>query len=382
MRANSSALVPLCFLAAACGSSTDPTQATADPAADGGSAEAAASCEHSLTSFEGDCLALEPPDPGEGFQLHYGPDDYDNPDELQRFVLPAGGEINDCQYRRTPNETEIFFNRYQTRMRPGTHHLIVFGTDQELELGKLAECREGTGLVSGSAQWLFAAQSGLGKDGGRLDYPPAGEALPPENQGLAFRLAAQKYISYNMHYVNTSDEALLRESWSNIFYADDEDVAQIAEPIVFIGGLGMNVPPATTEVVTASCKVPAEADSVRIIDLWPHMHSHGQRFTAYRVSAAGDRERIYESYDWEEPLSVFFDSVHENPEPSSELGTDGAISGLLELGPGESIDYECEIKNDLDQSLVFANEAYTAEMCNLFGTFTSETTDRWTCFNQ
>ena len=49
---------------------------------------------------------------------------------------------------------------------------------------------------------------------------------------------------------------------------------------------------------------------------------------------------------------------------------DDAYSGVLTLEKGDSIEFECEIANDLDQTLYFANKAYTADMCNMFGFYT------------
>jgi hypothetical protein len=56
--------------------------------------------------------------------------------------------------------------------------------------------------------------------------------------------------------------------------------------------------------------------------------------------------------------------------PDVEKRIDGASSGTLELSPGDSLHFECDIHNQQDQTLRFANELYTGEMCILFGSYT------------
>jgi hypothetical protein len=156
-----------------------------------------------------------------------------------------------------------------------------------------------------------------------------------------------------------------------------EDVVQHAEPITFFGGLGMEVDPHTTEVIDVSCAAPPQP--IRVTDLWPHQHAHGTRFSAYKVAANGERALIYETYDWEEPDQLYYDSTHVNPEVDRGAGRAGGATGPLTLEAGDRIDYECEITNTTDGTLRFANEAYTAEMCNLFGTYTPSMGSTWLC---
>jgi hypothetical protein len=42
----------------------------------------------------------------------------------------------------------------------------------------------------------------------------------------------------------------------------------------------------------------------------------------------------------------------------------------MELKNGDRLDWECEIVNDTTAPLSFSDDLHTAEMCNLFGTFT------------
>ena len=68
------------------------------------------------------------------------------------------------------------------------------------------------------------------------------------------------------------------------------------------------------------------------------------------------------------------------PEPTSRTG--GASSGVLNMKPGDKIDWECEVTND-DQPnpITFANAVYTGEMCNVFGLYGPTTGAPWSAPN-
>lgn len=334
------------------------------------------------TKYLNDDLCLEPPDPDVGLQLHFGPTDYDNPDEVNKYVIPAGGEDVVCQFFTTPNTEDRHFIEYHARLRSGTHHMITYMTDEKDPVapdGTLGECS-----LSPGYRFVLGSQAALGPEGGKLDVPlPGKTATAPENEGLASILKAKTHGTVELHYVNTTSDPMLREAWINIIYADEADIKGIVDPIFFIGGLAMNVQPHTEEVVQAKgCGLddPAREDQIRILGLTAHAHSHTKRMSAWINRMSGERELIYESYTWSEPLNAQFDSVHTDyPEPGN--GTvDGAVTGLVTLQRGETIDWECDVvNNDLDIPLQFKNSAYEGEMCNLFGFVTPGLGAPWSC---
>jgi hypothetical protein len=62
-----------------------------------------------------------------------------------------------------------------------------------------------------------------------------------------------------------------------------------------------------------------------------------------------------------------------NPAPDAQAGTAGGENGVLEFGPGDRLEWECEIVNDTSAPLRFANLVESGEMCILFGTTTGST---------
>src|SRR5262249_51194274 len=122
---------------------------------------------------------------------------------------------------------------------------------------------------------------------------------------------------------------------------------------------------------------------VRIVDLFGHMHSHGERFSAFvtRPNPSGGETRslIYESYDWSKLDLIEFNSVVDNAQIQYQGGQPGGYSGVLELSPRDRIDYECAMNNTSDLTLTFQAKAFTGEMCNMFGSYTPGTS--WSCVN-
>ena len=333
-------------------------------------------CDARLTDYAGDCQALEAPPPGEGYQVRYGPDDYDNPEAVAPFLLAPGGEEVDCVYRVLDNDAPISFNRYTVSTRPGAHHIILYATPAGPTDGFRDRCE----LKRQGGRLLGVLQGGI--DGGVFEMPPS-DQIAPENEGLATPLDARQTIAYELHAVNPTEAPLLRESWTNFYPMAPEAVREVAEQISFNGGLGMRVPPGTRAVVTNSCPAPT-GGSIRVLEFFAHMHAHAARFSAFKVTpdpVAGTESRtlIYESYDWSELDRREFNSVVQNPAPIFASGVPGAHSGILTLSPGDRLDYECEFDNTEEYDLIWGFGAFTEEMCNLFGSYAPSLGEAWAC---
>jgi len=120
--------------------------------------------------------------------------------------------------------------------------------------------------------------------------------------------------------------------------------------------------------------IPAGKDEIRIMGFAAHAHAHTSRVTAWinRAGAPeGEREYVYETYDWEQPLNAQFDTVTKH-DPISAMGggKDAAHSGVLSMGKGDTFGWECDVENDDEPlPLTFGDGAYDKEMCNIFGFF-------------
>jgi hypothetical protein len=293
------------------------------------------------TGWAGDEFCILPPPPDQGFQIHYGPVDYDDQAEIEKYLIQPNMDTNIFVPATSGNESDVYFYKRQYRMRRGSHHLIVSGG--------------GAGSILGTGRRLGGSQNVV-KDN------PIGE-MPPENVGIGMPLAALSPLSLNLHHFNPTNEPLLREAWVNFWYVDAASVTQEAREI-FLWAQGTAVAPNSTANVKGKKAISADG---RILTLYGHRHSNNVRFHAYRVRD-GVRELVYDDYDWAEPAVFEYNSITTNKPPNPEAKTAGAISGKLDLKIGDVLEWECDIVNTHSVEITFGeNEGGTSEMCILVG---------------
>jgi hypothetical protein len=318
------------------------------------------------SGYAGDEYCILPPDPSKGMQLRYGPKNYDDPEEVAKYLLMPGAEKTDCIFVKTPNDVEVFHAQYHGRMRPGSHHLLVFTRSSPMpdSVGPEA-CNQGTD----SAMILGAQTPSIDIDNTR--------GVAPENEGNAQRLSPHAQAVIQVHYLNTSSEPILREAWANVIYRDPSTVKTLTDPIFFLAGLGANIRPGTTHVSRGQATASRE---MRLISATGHYHAHTVRFSAWSV-IGGERNQILEDYDWHEPSMFTYDSIRMNPAWNPAERKAGASSGNLNLNAGDKIEWECEVVNNGTVPLRFGNAVETAEMCNMFGTYAPSMGGPWSASN-
>lgn len=329
----------------ACGSSSEPKPSS--------SAENACGLH---TDFAGDDNCIVPPEKGAGFQLHIGPTDYDNPDDV--WVMQPGEENVQCYHMTTPNADGMYYFKQQYRMRPGSHHLIIGASSDATAPDGWGDCSP-TALLGAIGGTQHAVE----------DFPPSGKDAP-EDEGLGKHIDAHTPLDVQLHFYNSTSKPTLREVWVNFVEKPAGEVKQT------LGGLAgfsvVRVAPHTNAVVTGSCDAEAAsgsdgADGQRIVSLFGHAHWHNERFAVFRVNTDATEDLVYDSYEGAEAPTYVYNSVIENPIADNATKRSGAISGDFVLHAGESLRWECDITNDLNTTLTSTNEAFTGEMCILFG---------------
>ena len=285
------------------------------------------------TKWNGDEYCILPPPPDKGFQLHIGPSDYDNPDP--KYVMEPGQEVTESWDDVSGNDQSVYYYWRQYRMRPGSHHLIV------------------------SAAGLQGRRLG-GTQNSAKDNPDRG-VIAPENQGVGMQLAANTPISMSLHYMNYTDKPIIKEVWVNFWYRDPEVVTEAAKEMFSLAPMGIQ--PGQHALVHGTCPV---SGAGRVLTLYGHVHANNHRFSAWRTRG-GQKQLVYEMYDWEHPLVLEYSSIVENTaaDPTGKIG--GGWSGVLDLQPGDALEFECDITNATNQVFLGRNEALNDEMCILIG---------------
>ncbi len=316
------------------------------------------------TQFPGDDLCILPPDPGEGLQIHLGPSDYDDPDETAPYMIAPGVESTECNYQTLNNDAISFYSQYY-RMRPGSHHLFVELTNTDTQ-GWTPEsgCDGSALLIAGTQRSVY-------------DFP-AGGVQPPEDQDLGRPFGAQAKVMLQAHFINTTETPVLREAWVNLMKANTTDTPRMLGGITMFAGIQKAFAPGTVTTTDYSCEN-THADR-RVVSLFGHRHAHSTQFTAWVEHPSGQKDLLYQDWDWHEPTELMFNSITTNPLPDPAAKTAGGMSGLLVLAAGDKLDWECIVNNDSDNTLTFSNEVYKGEMCNVFGSIVAtDGTPTWTC---
>jgi hypothetical protein len=325
-------------------------------------------CTPSLdTGFEGDTLCILPAEPGTGAFFHAGPDDYDDPEQVARFILAPGEESTEYHVTESNNDDMVWFRDQHYRMRPGSHHLIMYtltATDADPpEVGWHPEATLDRGGPIGGTQ-VYA-----------MDFPEGGQ-VAPEDVNLVRPLGARTRLAFEMHYVNPGEQTILREAWVNLMQNDVPPEDRIILGAPFLVGGSINVPPQTTQILNYEHAIPDNTDNpdvpieMRIVSFFGHRHASTSRFSIW-LKRSGARDLVYEDYDWQEAKEFFYNSLIQNPLPDPATGTAGAVSGQVFVQSGDVLEWECQMTNTMDVNLTFGNGVYDKEMCNVFGTLTS-----------
>jgi hypothetical protein len=318
------------------------------------------------TDFAGDDLCILPVEQGGGAYFHAGPDDYDDPAQIALFTLEGDGESTEYYVVDSSNDDIIWFRDQHYRMRPGSHHLIMYTLTEGVApppLGWVPEPQlDMAGPIGGTQVYV-------------MDFPERGQ-VAPEDVNLARPLSPHQRLAFELHYVNPGEEPILREAWVNLMHNDvaPEDLVILGAP--FLLGAQFAVPPQATQVLNYKHTIPentanpAEPIEMRIVSLFGHRHASTDRFSIW-LNRSGSRDLVYEDYNWAEAKEFFYNSLIENPMPDPAAGTSGAVSGMQFVHSGDVLEWECEMTNTGNVDLTFGNGVYVKEMCNVFGTLTS-----------
>ncbi len=344
------------------------------------------------TGFPGDNFCILPPPPDKGLQYGVHPQGldwfaqvstgdmsgYERANISDDFIMqPADeGEFN---YATSASNTEPQnYYRHSARMRSGSHHMIVANIESSQALETW-----GPGAPVG----LNAGTDGLPGAQRPDENTPKSLEKPAEDAGYYAIFSSGKTIIFDMHHFNATDAEILKEAWTNIWFEDDA-----TKLVSGLNGLDLTqtfflaVQPNTTVDLHYSFNV---TEPVRIVTLFGHRHAWTTNFSAWVVDGS-ETEILYQSFDWYDEPTYRYDSLTENPVPDHSLLSDGAATGIRVLQPGQVLHYNCRIQYTAERgvkvdapvtpmqngTLGFANEAFTAEMCILFGSTAEGTLGR------
>jgi hypothetical protein len=257
--------------------------------------------------------------PAQGFQVR-------TPD----VVIEPGQEITYCYYLRMPTSDEVGIKRWQSRMTPGSHHMILYFTpSEEQPAGTLTASNCGNlGGIANLPVWTYAAQSA--------------ESASEMPTGVGMAVAAGQPAYVQMHYLNTSDEPItVHVTLNGETYGPSESYTRAAAFVTF--NTQISVPPNGSSSSTGTCAVPSDASFFAM-----STHAHKQ---AVMTRVTDGAELVFESADWEHPSGRAWNAAP-----------------FYRFASGE-LTYHCDYVNPTDREVRTGPSAETDEMCMAIGYF-------------
>lgn len=259
------------------------------------------------------------PPPAQGFQV-----------VTPIIELQPGEEKTYCYYMRMPNDQVVGVKQWESKMTPGSHHMIVYFTQTELKpQGTLTT--EGCG--AGLGIWTFSAQE------------PSVQFAMPKDIGMTVPAGQPAFIQ--MHYLNATDKVLpVRVTLNAITYVAAEAFTPASAFITYhsnieIPGGTPNLP--GTASARGSCNV---SPTAKFFTMSTHAHKQ-----AVRTQISDGAQVLFSSADWEHPGNRSF-----SDEPFYSFS-----SGKLT--------YQCDYANSAGRTIYDGDSAVTEEMCMAIGYF-------------
>lgn len=267
-----------------------------------------------------------PAGPDRGFQV-ISPD----------ITIAPGEEVTYCYYFRTPNTEPMQINRWKSEMTPGSHHMIMFQTTNDImPPGTVSSSQCGFGGGGFNVPiWTYAAQT------------PSAEIQLPTNDGTGMPLAQDIQPNspafFQMHYLNgTNDPITVHVQLDAYALAAGTPYTKTAAFVTYNGSISIPSP-STGHVESQSCSVP---DGAKFWMMSTHAHKQ-----AVHTAVKDGTTVAFESDNWEHPGAASWST------PFFEFRQTGRLT------------YECTYDNARTQGgpIVDGDSAATQEMCMASG---------------
>ncbi len=260
--------------------------------------------------------------PADSYSLVWGP-----------VTVQPGDENTQCVTLKLGNLSQIHVGQIHNALEGGSHHLIVYRTNDTTEITTPIDCDPFVDTFDperGSP--IMVTQKHIET----LTLP----------EGVAFTLGPEQMIRLEMHFVNTTESAAEVKATST-FVPMSDAAFQYEADFLFIGDVSIDLPPNSVSTVGPSfLQIPAEYHGVNYFGITGHTHKLGLNVTIHSAADSGDPgTSIYdhEDWSWSEPETSYFTPAFKLPD-------------------GGGFRFACDYNNTTNQSVGFG-ESVNDEMC-------------------
>lgn len=225
---------------------------------------------------------------------------------VDSFAITPGSERELFVYRKLNNASELYVNRIQSRMRPGSHHLLLYTFDDAktqfpCNIRPTADITRDIRTADGGYNVLNMLPMACHVFFAGAMTPDFDYRFPT---GVALRLPPNTSLDFNVHYVNRSPIPLPGQAFANLYTVDKSAVQTVAQTLNFANE-DLNLPPGQRTTVRRAFTV---GRRTTILALTSHMHSMGERFEVRVRRASGAETVVYTNTDWEHPTFTNYDT--------------------------------------------------------------------------
>lgn len=232
-------------------------------------------------------VPLTVPATGTGFQM-----------AIPAFDIQPNFERELFTRRMVGNTQDIYVNRYETKMRSGSHHFVAYDFRNKTILPNLNDVRDLrnadnslnilTALTMSNHVYLAGSQAQY------QDY------VFPE--GAALLIPAGASLDLNSHFVNKTTAVMMGEAQINLYTIDKSKVTQLVQTLD-LSNTNLTIPANGRVTLTKSF---AFNKPRKVLTLTSHMHKLGEKFVIKLLGGARNGEVVYTSTDWEHPDIITF----------------------------------------------------------------------------
>jgi Copper type II ascorbate-dependent monooxygenase, C-terminal domain len=273
--------------------------------------------DYNNSEIPDDFAALPAPAAGTGFQIHVPP-------------FPIPGNFEREWFMRLPigNTEDIYVTKFQSKCRPGTHHLVAYGYQDENapnqpQIGVMRDQNRSDGRGNFRSNFnmdinFFTAQS----EEFTLDLPP----------GMAVYLKGGATMDLNSHYYNRTTQTRFGEVYLNINTVDRSQVNKILFTELIDNSDELYLPPHATTTITHTEL--ATDEHFTVYSITSHMHQRGKLFKVFVAGGPRDGELLLEANDYKHPPQIF-------------------LADPLVVVPGIGMRTEITYENETDREITF-----------------------------
>lgn len=236
---------------------------------------------------------LAPPAGGAGLQL-----------TVDSFPVPPRNERELFLYRTLGNREALYVTRIESRMRPGSHHLLLYTFDESRTTfpcnlrppaNVVRDLRTAEGVPIALNMLPMACHVFFaGAMTPEFDY-----RFPP---GVALRLPPNAAIDLNVHYVNKSPAPFPGQAAANL-YTVDRSAVRIEARTLNLANTSFTLPARQRTTIRTVFRTPVRTT---VLGLTSHMHALGERFEIRVLRTNGTESSVYVNTDWEHPAFLNF----------------------------------------------------------------------------